>query len=46
MKGRIQSDFPIERHNPFEFAEGDKIVFTSNTQLLTDESLDIAKLVT
>ena len=42
---RINSEFPMNFQGPFEFSESDSLKFQSNTQLLTDESLDIVHLV-
>ena len=42
---KINSEYPLNMESPFEFSESDTLQFSSNTQLLTDESLDIAQLV-
>ena len=46
FESRINAELPVDFYRPFEISESDGLKFESNTQLLTDESLDIAALVT
>ena len=45
FESKINDDIPITFCKPFEFSDVDRIHFESNTQLLTDETLNIADLV-
>ena len=42
---KVNAEFPVDFFQSFEFAESEMVKFKSNTQLLTDDSVDISDLV-